>query len=135
MELGNFRINDDSFSFDFVRAAGPGGQHVNKTSTAVVLRFKLYESGLNEGIINRFAKKFAKRMTSEGEIVIKAMNHRSQIRNREEAFARLEGMIAEAAVKPKYRVATKPSKAAKARRVEGKKRRSDVKKGRGRVDY
>ena len=135
MELGKFRINDDSFSFDFVRAAGPGGQHVNKTSTAVVLRFKLYESGLSEGVIKRFAKKFTKRMTSEGEIVIKAMNHRSQIRNREEAFARLEGMIAEAAVKPKYRVATKPSKAAKARRVEGKKRRSDVKKGRGRVDY
>jgi len=135
MELGKFTINDWSFSFDFVRAAGPGGQHVNKTSTAVVLRFKLYQSGLSEGVINRFSKKFAKRLTSDGELIIKSMSHRSQLRNREEAFARLEGMIAEVAVRPKFRVATKPSKGAKKRRVEGKKRRSDVKKNRGRVDY
>lgn len=135
MQLGKFTINDSSISFDACKAGGPGGQHVNKTSSAVVMRFKLSESGLDAGILSRFRKKFENRITGEGDVVIKAMNTRSQIKNRNDALERLTKMIEEASIKPKYRVATKPSRAAKRRRTDSKKKRSDVKKGRGRVDF
>ncbi len=135
MQLGKFKISDDSISFDACKAGGPGGQHVNKTSSAVVLRFKLEDCGLDEHILHRFRKKFSNRINSEHEVVIKAMNHRSQLKNRHDAIERLTKMVEEASIKPKYRVATKPTKGSKKRRVDNKKKRADVKKSRGKVSF
>lgn len=125
---GSLAIDPDEIQESFVRAAGPGGQHVNTTSTAVQLRFDVRRSpSLPDDVRQRLERLAGRRLTSEGVLVLVAQGHRSQLRNREEALARLVELIREATHKPKPRVKTKVSRAAKRRRVDDKKRHGTVK--------
>ena len=111
-----------------VRSSGPGGQNVNKLSTAVQLRFDVRGSpSLPNDVAIRLMRLAGKRMTKDGVLVILAQNHRTQERNRADAQERLVALIREAAVRPVPRRATKPTKASKERRLEGKKVRSAIK--------
>ncbi|PPD25966.1 MAG: aminoacyl-tRNA hydrolase [Hyphomicrobium sp.] len=129
------RINDqitlDEGELDerFVRASGPGGQNVNKVSTAVELRFDARRSpSLPTGVSIRLQKLAGRRLTDDGVIVIRADRHRTQERNREDARERLAELVREATHVPKPRLKTKPTRASKERRLEGKKVRSTTKK-------
>jgi ribosome-associated protein len=129
-------LDDDELQESFVRSSGPGGQNVNKLSTAVQLRFDVRRSlSLPNDIALRLMRLAGKRLTKEGVIVILAQRHRTQERNRDDARERLFELIREAAVKPIQRRATKPTKASKVRRIEGKKRRSGIKDMRGKVSF
>ena len=111
----------------FVHSSGPGGQHVNKVATAVELRLHVSRSGLHPAIADRLRVLAGQRLNNRDEIVLFAQESRSQLRNRAAALVRLGELIREAKVRPKRRVATKPSRGAQRRRVEHKKRRSSVK--------
>jgi ribosome-associated protein len=112
----------------FVRSSGPGGQNVNKLSTAVQLRFDVRRSpSLPNDVAIRLMRLAGKRLTKDGVLVIVAQNHRTQERNRAEAMERLVALVQEAAVRPVKRVATKPTRASKEKRLEGKKVRSGIK--------
>ena len=127
-------IPDEELEVAFVRASGPGGQNVNKVSTAVELRFDVRRSAsLSPTVRSRLLVLAGRRMTKAGVLVIRADRFRTQEQNRADARSRLQELIAEASIEPKRRIKTRPTKASKERRLEGKTRRSDVKKGRGRV--
>jgi ribosome-associated protein len=112
----------------FIRASGPGGQNVNKLSTAVQLRFGVRQSpSLTDGVRRRLERLAGKRLTREGVLVITAQRHRTQERNRQDALDRLIELIRQAAVVPIKRRPTKPTKASRERRIESKKRRATVK--------
>ncbi len=118
----------------FVQASGPGGQHVNKNATAVQLQLDVNAaSGIPQAVKTRLVKLAGKRMSPEGLLTIHVQTHRSQYRNRAEAWERLVELIRKATVKPKPRRATKPTRASKKRRVESKRRRSQIKTSRGKV--
>src|SRR5262245_24956343 len=118
-------IDDTELEESFVRSSGPGGQNVNKLSTAVQLRFDVRRSpSLPNDVAVRLMRLAGKRLTKDGVLVLIAQNHRTQERNREEARERLIELIREASVRPVPRRATKPTKASKTRRLEGKKIRS-----------
>jgi len=123
----------DSTSFSFLAASGPGGQNVNKVATACQLRCDLFKLGLAPDVYARLKELAGSRMNAAGEIVLTARKHRTQEANREEARSRLADLVARAHIRPAKRVRTRPSRAAKARRVEAKKQRSSVKEGRGKV--
>jgi ribosome-associated protein len=125
---GGLSIDPAEIQESFVRAAGPGGQHVNTTSTAVQLRFDVRHSpSLPEAVRQRLERLAGRRLTREGVLVLVAQGQRSQLRNREEALARLIDLIKEAARPPIPRKKTKPTKASKRRRVDDKKRHGTIK--------
>lgn len=121
-------LDENELEESFVRSSGPGGQNVNKLSTAVQLRFDVRRSpSLPNDVAIRLMKLAGSRLTNEGVIVIVAQRYRTQERNRVDARERLVELIREAAPPPKPRRATKPTKASKQRRLESKKRRSGIK--------
>jgi ribosome-associated protein len=122
-------IDEREIDEQFVRASGPGGQNVNKLSTAVQLRFDVRHSpSLPPEVRVRLERLAGSRLTGEGVLVITAQRHRTQARNREDALERLIHLIRRAAVAPAPRRPTKPTKAAHERRIESKKRRSGIKR-------
>ena len=120
----------------FVTAGGPGGQNVNKVASAVQLRFNIKTShAFNDEQKWMIRRALGNRINDEGELVLFVQTHRSQVRNREEARERLVEMLEKALVKPKKRVKTKPSRAQKEKRLQGKAIRSETKRNRGRVEH
>lgn len=124
----------EQISLSATRSQGAGGQHVNKTSSAIHLRFDIQASSLPEELKQRLLKIADQRTTVDGVVVIKAQQHRSQEQNREAALERLRLLIAKAAHVPRTRRATKPSRGAKAKRVDSKTQRGRVKTLRRSVD-
>lgn len=129
---GSVQIPDDELAERFVRAAGPGGQNVNKVSSAVELRFDVAASrALPEAVRARLLARRDRRLTDAGVLVIQANRFRDQAKNREDARARLAELIRAALVAPKRRIATRPTRASKERRIEAKKTRASIKRTRG----
>ena len=131
--MPDFELPEDALAEKFLAASGPGGQNVNKVASACQLRCDVYRLGLAPDVFARLKQLAGSRMTSAGEIVITARKYRTQEANREEARARLAELIAKAHVRQAKRIRTRPSRAAKGKRLESKKQRKAVKQGRGRV--
>jgi ribosome-associated protein len=128
----SLQIPDDELIERFVRSSGPGGQNVNKVASAVELRFDVANSpSLPEALRERLLARRDRRLTAEGVLVIQASRFRDQVKNREDAQQRLAEVIRAAQFVPKKRVATRPSRASKERRITAKKKRGTIKSGRG----
>jgi ribosome-associated protein len=126
------RIDEDELAWKATRASGPGGQHVNKTSTAIELRFDVRNSpALPEDVKARLEALAGSRLTQDGVLILFAQGSRSQEMNRQEALERLVELIRRATEKPKPRKATKPTYSSKLKRLEGKTKRATVKSMRG----
>lgn len=130
IELGGLHLPDDALSWNFTRASGPGGQNVNKVSTAVECRLNLDRAGLDPAVRQRLESLAGNRLTAAGEILVAVDTHRTQARNRAAALERLGDLVAHALVKPKPRIPTRPSAAQRARRRDDKKRRGEAKRQR-----
>ena len=125
----NIRIDEGEIQQEFIRSSGPGGQNVNKVATAVKLRFDAANSpSLPDDVRSRLTRLSGRRITEEGVIIIDARRFRTQERNRKDAIARLVELIRKAAEKPKPRLKTRPTLAAKRRRLQTKRRRSEIKR-------
>ena len=125
-------IPDEELEWKFIRSSGPGGQNVNKVSSAVQLRFLLpLNSNLSAAVRNRLRRLAGQKLIDDGSILIQARSERSQERNRQEALGRLGALVQAALIEPKIRKKTKPTRASKERRIESKKRRGSIKRQRG----
>jgi ribosome-associated protein len=131
--LEPYVVPEDALEESFIASSGPGGQNVNKVATAVQLRCDVFKLGLAPPVYRRLKELAGSRMTNDGEIVITARTHRTQDANRAEARERLAELIVKAHIRPAKRIKTKVSRAAKARRVDGKKQRGAIKQARGKV--
>lgn len=120
-------IPADACQYKFVHASGPGGQHVNKSSTAVELRVEIAKLSLPPAVLTRLKSQQRNRINKEGALVVQAEQFRSQLGNRRAALAKIKSFIGQARVAPKRRVATKPSKSAKVKRMDHKKQRGQTK--------
>jgi ribosome-associated protein len=127
------RIRESEVQLEAVRSTGAGGQNVNKVSSAVHLRFDIAASSLPEGVKMRLFALKDRRITRDGVVVLKAWQHRSQDKNRQDALERLQRLVATVARPPKRRVPTRPTGASKLRRIESKIRRGRLKAMRGKV--
>ena len=128
-----YTVSEHEVEFSAIRAQGPGGQHVNKASTAIQLRFDVAASGLPAAVKARLLARADSRRSADGVIVIKAQGSRSQEKNKAEALARLQELIAQAEYVPPVRRPTKPTFGSKQRRLAGKAQRAEVKSGRAKV--
>ncbi len=127
------KIPPESLSFEYFRASGPGGQNVNKVSTAVRLRFDVNAAQLPASVRERLIRLAGKRMTEDGILLIEASRFRTQGQNQADAYARLEILLEKASRAPKKRRATKPTASSTRKRIEGKKKRGETKKLRRKV--
>ncbi len=130
-----FDLPEDLLEETFLASTGPGGQNVNKVATACQLRVDVYALGLQPYAFRQLKILAGSKMTLSGELIVTARSHRTREANRHDARARVIELIDRAHIRQPKRVATKPSKAAKARRVDAKKGRSTVKKNRGKVSF
>ncbi|WP_409645568.1 alternative ribosome rescue aminoacyl-tRNA hydrolase ArfB [Sphingorhabdus sp.] len=130
-----FDLPEEYLEETFLASTGPGGQNVNKVATACQLRVDVYALGLQPYAFRQLKLLAGSKMTLSGELIVTARSHRTREANRQDARARVAELIDRAHVRQPRRVATKPSKAAKARRVDAKKGRSTVKKNRGKVSF
>ncbi|RLC63312.1 MAG: aminoacyl-tRNA hydrolase [Chloroflexi bacterium] len=127
----NIAIDENELEYDFIRASGPGGQHVNRSATAVQLRFDVANSpSLPDDVRKRLMRLAGNRLTDQGVLIIEAKRFRSQERNRQDAIGRLVELIRQAARKPKVRRKTRPTRASQERRLREKRRRSEIKRRR-----
>lgn len=120
-------IDPAELRWSFMRASGPGGQNVNKVSTAVELRFNVGDAALPDDVRARLRLLAGRQLTQSGDLVITAQQHRSQERNREEALEKLLALLRKAAIRPRKRIPTKATRASQRRRLDSKARRADVK--------
>ena len=128
-------IDEGEIAYSFVRASGPGGQNVNKVSSATVLRYDLMHSSLPSDVKQRLSRLAGKRLTKDGILIIKAQRFRTQGRNQQDALERFVELMRQAATPPKVHIRTKPSRASQEQRLQVKRRRSAIKQmRRARID-
>ena len=127
------KIKESELHFSYVRSSGPGGQHVNKDSTAVQLKYNVMQSDIPEELKQRFNDRYRNRISKNGFLTITAQSFKSQKKNKDDAVSRLEKLFSDIKIQTK-RIPTKPSRGSKVKRIEGKKKRSVIKKNRMKVN-
>lgn len=127
------KIKESELHFSYVRSGGPGGQHVNKVSTAVQLKYNVMQSDIPEELKQRFNDRYRNRISKNGFLTITAQSFKSQKKNKDDAVSRLEKLFSDIKIQTK-RIPTKPSRGSKVKRIEGKKKRSVIKKNRMKVN-
>ena len=126
------KIKESELHLSFVRSRGPGGQNVNKVSTAVQLRYNILNSDIPDDIKDRFCEQYKNRISKNGDVIILSQSHRTQSKSKIDAIKRLESLFSDIKI-PVKRIATKPSRSSQVKRIESKKKRSVLKKNRKKV--